>query len=178
MSVHETQWKSMKKSWKSRREGFFFDSSIARRSSEIIHERRYFPARLWNLIHYDCHRLPGAIILKISHGYTINPYGPDPFVELADKAVGTVFAEAFQAGRWLVDVVPACTLHILSRAESMWPIHDLLTLVRYLPEWLPGAGFKKQAREWGRIVSDFYDKPFAFVKHQMVRATHAYEVPG
>ena len=40
--------------------------------------------------------------------------------------------------------------------------------MKYLPEWAPGAGFKVSAREWAKTVSDFYDKPFAFVKHQMV----------
>ena len=41
--------------------------------------------------------------------------------------------------------------------------------MKYLPEWVPGVGFKVSAREWAKTVSDFYDKPFAFVKHQMVR---------
>ena len=36
-----------------------------------------------------------------------------------------------------------------------------------MPEWVPGAGFKRLAREWANITSEFYDKPFAFVKQQM-----------
>ena len=57
---------------------------------------------------YDDHSLPGAIILKMSHGYTISPDGPDPLVELANEAVGTIFAEACHPGTWLVDIVPIC----------------------------------------------------------------------
>ena len=49
----------------------------------------------------------------MSHGYTISPDGPDPLVELADKAVGTVFSEACQAGKWLVDVIPIRKFHLI-----------------------------------------------------------------
>ena len=46
-----------------------------------------------------------------------------------------------------------------------------MLIVRYIPEWVPGAGFKRLAREWAKITSEFYDKPFAFVKHQMVNGS-------
>lgn len=51
-------------------------------------------------------RLPGAIILRMSHGYTVSYEGADPFIELADNAVGTIFSEACQPGTWIVDVAP------------------------------------------------------------------------
>lgn len=44
----------------------------------------------------------------------------------------------------------------------------MLTLVRYLPEWFPGAGFKKAARAFSARVNEFIDKPMAFVRHQIV----------
>lgn len=53
-------------------------------------------------------RLPGAIILRMSHGYTVSSEGADPFIELADHAVGTIFSEACQPGTWIVDVAPIC----------------------------------------------------------------------
>lgn len=49
----------------------------------------------------------GATILKISHGYTIEPRKPDPLVNLADKSLEE-FSIAATPGRWLVDVLPAC----------------------------------------------------------------------
>lgn len=49
----------------------------------------------------------GAIILKISHGYTIEPRKPDPLVDLADKSLEE-FSVAATPGRWLVDIIPAC----------------------------------------------------------------------
>ena len=49
----------------------------------------------------------GATILKISHGYTIEPRKPDPLVDLADKSLEE-FSVAATPGRWLVDVIPVC----------------------------------------------------------------------
>ncbi|KAJ7579388.1 hypothetical protein C8J56DRAFT_796263, partial [Mycena floridula] len=42
--------------------------------------------------------------------------------------------------------------------------------VRYIPEWLPGAGFQKQARLWRPLYPAMIDVPFNFVKSQMVSA--------
>lgn len=41
--------------------------------------------------------------------------------------------------------------------------------MRYLPEWIPGAGFQKIARQWGAELIDVIEKPYAFVKHQMAQ---------
>jgi hypothetical protein len=38
-----------------------------------------------------------------------------------------------------------------------------------LPEWLPGAGFKKLAKQWRADLERLYDVPFEFVKAEMVR---------
>lgn len=42
--------------------------------------------------------------------------------------------------------------------------------VQYLPSWLPGMGFKKIANAWKSTILDFNNRPYAFVKNQMVRA--------
>lgn len=34
---------------------------------------------------------------------------------------------------------------------------------------MPGAKFKRQAIGWAKTTQDFYKKPYAFVKHEMVR---------
>lgn len=47
--------------------------------------------------------LPGAVILKLSHGYSIKHEGNDPLVDLAEHVLGTVISESIQAGKWLVD---------------------------------------------------------------------------
>jgi hypothetical protein len=40
--------------------------------------------------------------------------------------------------------------------------------VRFLPDWLPGAGFKRKAIVWRGLAHDFASKPYQFVKDEMV----------
>lgn len=46
--------------------------------------------------------------------------------------------------------------------------HELCIAVRYLPERLPGMGFKRTAREWAKTATLLCDLPYSFVQHQMV----------
>jgi len=41
--------------------------------------------------------------------------------------------------------------------------------VRYLPDWLPGAGFKRTALYWRKTLTDLVEKPYAFVRQQMAQ---------
>lgn len=110
-------------------------------------------------------------MLKIAYDYDIASDGPDHLVELADMLVKTIFSEASQAGRWLVDIIPACmSLPLLRSPPSC--ISDTSLTVKYVPEWFPGAGFKKTARVWKTVANDFYETGFKFVKHQIVRVDH------
>ncbi|OJJ32368.1 hypothetical protein ASPWEDRAFT_117096 [Aspergillus wentii DTO 134E9] len=92
----------------------------------------------------------GAVILKISYGYTIQPHTNDPLVDLANDAM-TQLSMAATPGAWLVDIIP---------------------LMKYLPAWFPGAGFKQAAIEWRRTLMKTIDTPYAFVQQQMKSAAH------
>ncbi|RYP52908.1 hypothetical protein DL768_002004 [Monosporascus sp. mg162] len=87
----------------------------------------------------------GAIILKMAYGYTIEPHEEDPLVSIADRALSQ-FSAAFVAGAWLVDTIP---------------------ILRYLPDWMPGADFKRTAREWHATVTETAEKPMRFVRREM-----------
>lgn len=39
--------------------------------------------------------------------------------------------------------------------------------MKHIPEWFPGAGFKRKAKEWRKLFMDLADRPYAFVKQQM-----------
>jgi hypothetical protein len=52
-------------------------------------------------------REAGAVILKISYGYTIEPHKNDPLVDLADEALDQ-FSLASRPGYWLVDIMSFC----------------------------------------------------------------------
>ena len=43
-----------------------------------------------------------------------------------------------------------------------------LHLVQYLPDWFPGAAFKRQGRVWKRAVDDMREVPFQFSKDHLV----------
>ncbi|KII86266.1 hypothetical protein PLICRDRAFT_93731 [Plicaturopsis crispa FD-325 SS-3] len=82
-----------------------------------------------------------AIILHVSHGYEVQEHH-DPFIDLADNAVSQ-FSDCTTPGAFWVDVAP---------------------ILRYVPEWCPGAGFKKLAKEFRQTLRDM---PHNFVKEQM-----------
>ncbi|KAK7983339.1 hypothetical protein PG989_010741 [Apiospora arundinis] len=87
----------------------------------------------------------GAIILKVGYGYEIEPHKEDPLVKLADEAMEQ-FSKAMIPGAWLVDMIPQ---------------------LRYLPDWMPGTGFKKTAKAWKATLIDTVEKPHALVRKQM-----------
>ena len=44
----------------------------------------------------------------------------------------------------------------------------MITVVQYIPEWTPGAKFKKLAREWYVTLTNMVHVPFQFVKNKSV----------
>ncbi|PFH58891.1 hypothetical protein XA68_13076 [Ophiocordyceps unilateralis] len=90
----------------------------------------------------------GAIILKVTYGYTIDRDNVDPLVDLIDQMMNN-FSDAFTAMTWPVDLIPA---------------------IQYLPSFLPGMGFKKTAVRWKRITTVTADIPYSFVQKQIKTA--------
>ena len=41
--------------------------------------------------------------------------------------------------------------------------------MKYIPEWFPGAKFKRQAKVWKAVIDDMLHVPFNAVKEQMAR---------
>jgi hypothetical protein len=93
----------------------------------------------------DVLRTAGAIILNISHGYQTKEHD-DPIVKCVDTATDQ-FSAATQPGAFLVDVV-----------------HSL----RYVPSWMPGAGFQRKAASWRSTLQRMADVPHNIVKTRMV----------
>ncbi|KAL5382560.1 hypothetical protein DPSP01_006400 [Paraphaeosphaeria sporulosa] len=87
----------------------------------------------------------GAVILKITYGYTAEAHGKDPLVDMAVKTMHE-FAEATVPGKWPVDIMP---------------------FLQYAPEWLPIAGFKRTARQMAAQLHQTTEQPYQFVKEQM-----------
>ncbi|KAG2040012.1 cytochrome P450 [Suillus americanus] len=113
---------------------------------EEVETRRFLKRVLTNPGQLRAHvrHTAGAIILRISHGYDVAENG-DPFVDLADRATD-IFS--------------------LSTAPSAF-VADFIPFLVKVPEWFPGAGFKRLAREWHETVEEMISEPYKFVKDQM-----------
>ncbi|KXS93762.1 hypothetical protein AC578_4729 [Pseudocercospora eumusae] len=91
-----------------------------------------------------------GIMLKTIYGYETNSEGSDPIIFIVEKALEQALI-AGQPGAWLV---------------------DYFTALRHLPDWLPGTGFKRIAREIRETENEFSGRPWAFVKYQMAAGKH------
>ncbi|EPQ59616.1 cytochrome P450 [Gloeophyllum trabeum ATCC 11539] len=86
----------------------------------------------------------GSIILQIAYGYIVKDEA-DPIVDIVEKATEQ-FSLATAPGAFLVDIIPA---------------------LRHIPDWVPGAGWKKKAANWGKTLNDMTNVPLDFVKRQI-----------
>lgn len=90
------------------------------------------------------------MLLKMIYGYRMETARPDPLVEINDRLV-EIFASVTLPGAWLVDIVP-------------W--------LRYLPDWVPGTGFKSVARRARLVVTAAAEIPFRFAKQRASKTEH------
>ncbi|KIL63723.1 hypothetical protein M378DRAFT_186940 [Amanita muscaria Koide BX008] len=75
----------------------------------------------------------------ISYTYGLDTQGEnDPYLKLSEEGV-RAFSSAAVPGAFLVDSIP---------------------ILRHVPEWFPGAGFKKKAKEWRVVLQTMVEKPF------------------
>ncbi|KAJ7114001.1 cytochrome P450 [Mycena epipterygia] len=88
--------------------------------------------------------MAGEVIMSVTYGIKVLPQN-DPYVALAKAAVQTLVI-ASVPGRFLVDVIPA---------------------LKYVPDWFPGAGFKRTANEWHKLARAMMDAPFAEAKRNI-----------
>nr|BED43019.1 cytochrome P450 monooxygenase [Trametes versicolor] len=71
-----------------------------------------------------------ATIMDVVYGITVTERD-DPYVSLAQKAT-IIFSSIVVPGQYLVEVLP---------------------FLKHVPSWLPGAGFKRQAKQWSKTIS-------------------------
>lgn len=103
--------------------------------------------------------------MMISYGHQVTPEG-DYYVSLADQAL-SYLARAGIFGTYLVDYISICTLYVLCLSfdsQTNVPTYS----VKYVPAWLPGATFKRQAIEWRKRVREMLNQPFKSVQERMV----------
>ncbi|KAF5634252.1 oxidoreductase [Fusarium sp. NRRL 52700] len=87
----------------------------------------------------------GSIMLRILYNYETDPEKSDHIVSMANLVMEE-FSQATAPGAWMVDFIP-------------W--------LQYLPEWMPGAGFKKTAKLFKQHLLQNVQGPYQYVKDQM-----------
>jgi len=84
--------------------------------------------------------------MEVCYGITVLERN-DPFISIAEEALKGV-AEAGVPGAFLVDLLP---------------------VLKYVPSWFPGAGFKRKAARWREFICGMLEKPYHRVKTELVR---------
>ncbi|KIM89841.1 hypothetical protein PILCRDRAFT_812637 [Piloderma croceum F 1598] len=93
-------------------------------------------------------RATGAIIMMIAYGHKVGSQG-DRYVKLADEALATM-STAGEPGAFLVNFVPS---------------------LQYVPEWFPGAGFKRKAKAWRKLSQAMLNDPYEMTKRKILEGT-------
>jgi hypothetical protein len=78
----------------------------------------------------------------------------DPFIDIAEQAMYGL-GRTLNSGSYLVDQIP---------------------VLKHLPDWFPGAGFKAQAKEWSKPAAAMPVLTFDFVKDAMVSTGALYRL--
>ncbi|TCD64727.1 hypothetical protein EIP91_003683 [Steccherinum ochraceum] len=105
-----------------------------------------------DLDHHTRH-FAGAVILQMAYGFKAQE-GTDPFIEKVDEAMAQ-FSDLLKLGTFMVDFLP-------------W--------LRYLPDWLPGMGWKKTLQHYYQTTQEMKTVPFDTVERQLKagNAAHSY----
>ncbi|KAG6907101.1 hypothetical protein DXG01_010514 [Tephrocybe rancida] len=93
-------------------------------------------------------RMAGAVIMEIVYGHEVKSID-DHFLQVASKG-GRTIAAAGAVGAHIVDLIPP---------------------LRFIPDWFPGAGFKRLPPGTREDLLAMRDVPFKFVKDKMKSGT-------
>jgi len=101
--------------------------------------------------------------LSITYGMDIKS-ADDRFLN-ANLEAAHALAAVLVPGKFLVDVIP---IRVCLRAQTVVYKHLMnLLIVRYIPDWFPGTGFKALAKEAREKFKISVDGPLEYVKNAM-----------
>ncbi|TFK33963.1 cytochrome P450 [Crucibulum laeve] len=92
----------------------------------------------------DIRQWAGEFSISVAYGLDVKPKN-DPYIELAEDGVRSLLLAALP-GKFLVNTIP---------------------ILKYMPEWMPGAGFKRQAKEWRKHARKMLDAPYEAAKRNL-----------
>jgi hypothetical protein len=93
----------------------------------------------------SAYSMAGTIIMSVTYGLEVTSKN-DPYIVTAKQGVQPL-SQAVVPGAFLVDAIPA---------------------LKYVPSWMPFAGFQRKAREWRKLAINMQVVPYEAAKEQMV----------
>ncbi|KZT58493.1 cytochrome P450 [Calocera cornea HHB12733] len=100
---------------------------------------------LRRFVHFERNSEMADTCLLIAYGYNVEQ-DEDGLVDKIDEFM-YILNILLRPGEWITDAEP---------------------LVKYLPEWFPGAGFKRLAYRWNSYLKEIREVPFERVKRDVV----------
>jgi len=95
-------------------------------------------------------RYAGALTLQFVYGYEVKREN-DEFLESAEHCVDLLANKLTSGG-------------------GMWPV-DIFPFLQNLPDWFPGAGFKRNAKIWKAEIEGMVNSPFEYFKTSVQNGT-------
>ncbi|GJF00667.1 cytochrome P450 [Phanerochaete sordida] len=117
-----------------------YHTSSKRAIHQLLYALRDSPARFWEHVRL----MAGSNILRIMYAVDVQADN-DPNLALVKKAIQVV-QKVGAPGTYTVDSFP---------------------ILQNIPEWFPGAQFKRQAAQWRPFVEEMYIRPFRDVKEAL-----------
>jgi hypothetical protein len=109
--------------------------------------------------------------MSLTYGYDVKESG-DHYVAIAQELL-TLASESILPGALLVNDFPACSC-FLGRVNA-FSFLTLSLLVKHVPDWFPGTGFKRRARHGMKLSYEMVNAPFNTVKEDIVCFHCAYD---
>ncbi|KAF8641794.1 hypothetical protein AX16_009776 [Volvariella volvacea WC 439] len=88
--------------------------------------------------------MAGALVMAVAYGLDVLPKD-DPYIAAAKGAVHPATV-AMVPGTFLVDSLP---------------------ILKRVPDWMPGAGFKRKAKEWRKLAETMWEMPYTAGKKRI-----------
>ncbi|THU93607.1 cytochrome P450 [Dendrothele bispora CBS 962.96] len=129
--------------WQERRKLFVKEFNVSQPDRHRPQEMKAVTTLLENLSHtpddFLAHLryMAGAIIMEVAYGIEILPRG-DPYIETASRALDGVLHATVHGAFWV----------------------DYLPVLQYIPDWFPGASFKRKAKIWKEYTVEMLNKPY------------------
>lgn len=108
-------------------------------------------------------------ITKVVYGIDLAKNPSKEYIYITERVLEALTV-ATLPGRFLVDYIHL-RRWLISQTENLHS-RKAFTTVQYVPEWMPGAGFKKYARQTMDLHKRMRDIPANEVKNNMVRYTN------